>query len=42
MANKEIIALKLDLLKIKPDQDYGELWNHLGKIELKMVEKHEE
>lgn len=40
--NQMIIDLNLDLTQLKNHDDYRGLWKRLGKIELKMVEKHEE
>lgn len=37
-----MLNINLDLSEVKDINDYRDLWKHLGKIELKMVEKHEE
>ncbi len=42
MSNHKTIDLNLDLSNLKTHADYQELWNRIGKIEIKMVEKHEE
>ncbi len=38
----ELIDLNIDLEKIHSHQEYRELWNKLGKIEIKCIEKNEE
>lgn len=42
MEKKNNIDLNLDISRINNHEDYRELWQQLGKIEIKMVEKHEE
>lgn len=39
---KKNIDLNMDLSDIKDHQDYLKLWDGLGRIEIKMVEKNEE
>ena len=41
-SKSEIIDLNLDLSEIKNIEDYRALWQRMGKIEIKMVEQHEE
>jgi uncharacterized repeat protein (TIGR04076 family) len=40
--SKDILDLNIDVCSIKSHEDYRALWNRLGKIEIKMVEKNEE
>jgi len=42
MKKKDGIDLNIDVSTIKNHEEYRELWQRLGKIEIKMVEKHEE
>jgi uncharacterized repeat protein (TIGR04076 family) len=42
MHHNEPIDLRIDIEKIKNHEDYKDLWNRIGKIEIKCVEKHEE
>ena len=42
MNHKDIIDLNLDLSDVKTHEDYKELWEKIGKIEIRMVEKNEE
>jgi uncharacterized repeat protein (TIGR04076 family) len=42
MNKKDLIDLNIDIDSIKSHQDYQALWQKIGKIEIKMVEKHEE
>jgi uncharacterized repeat protein (TIGR04076 family) len=42
MGKNNSIDLNVDLSKIKNHEDYRGVWQRLGKIEIKMVEKHEE
>lgn len=42
MDNKDVIDLNIDVSQIHNHQEYGELWKRIGKIEIRMVEKHEE
>jgi len=39
---KDPIDLNLDMSQIHNHQEYRELWKKIGKIEIRMVEKHEE
>jgi len=38
----DMIDLNIDVSRIRDHQEYGELWKRIGKIEIRMVEKHEE
>jgi uncharacterized repeat protein (TIGR04076 family) len=38
----ECIDLNIDINKIKSHDDYKKLWEKIGKIEIKMIEKNEE
>jgi uncharacterized repeat protein (TIGR04076 family) len=38
----ESLDLNLDFITIKNHKDYRNVWDNLGKVEIKMVEKHEE
>ena len=42
MPNDELIDLNIDVGNIKSHEEYKELWNKVGKIEIRMVEKNEE
>jgi uncharacterized repeat protein (TIGR04076 family) len=42
MDRNDIIDLNIDIAGIHNHQDYQALWQRMGKIEIKMVEKHEE
>ncbi len=42
MGEKELLDLNIDISSIKSHQDYQALWQKIGKIEIKMVEKNEE
>ena len=42
MEKKDFIDLNIDVSKLKNHEDYQGVWQRLGKIEIKMVEKHEE
>ncbi len=42
MNDPDCIDLNLDMSRIRDHEDYREMWKRLGKIEIKMVEKHEE
>jgi len=39
---RDTIDLNLDTSQIHNHQEYRELWKNIGKIEIRMVEKHEE
>jgi uncharacterized repeat protein (TIGR04076 family) len=42
MGNQDCIDLNIDTSAIQSHQDYQALWQKIGKIEIKMVEKNEE
>jgi uncharacterized repeat protein (TIGR04076 family) len=42
MKNEQDLDLNIDLSAVKTHDDYHKLWERLGKIEIKMVEQHEE
>jgi uncharacterized repeat protein (TIGR04076 family) len=42
MNSPDNIDLNIDLDKLKTHDDYKKLWEKMGKIEIKMVEQHEE
>jgi uncharacterized repeat protein (TIGR04076 family) len=42
MNGKKFLDLGIDVSVIKNHKDYRELWDEIGQIEIKMVEKHEE
>ncbi len=37
-----VIDLNIDVSRIADHRAYGELWKRIGRIEIRMVEKHEE
>src|SRR4030042_5505451 len=41
-SHKDTIDLNMDLSAIKNHSDYRKLWEKIGKIEVKMIEKNEE
>jgi uncharacterized repeat protein (TIGR04076 family) len=42
MNESDNLDLNIDLNRLKNHDDYHKLWERIGKIEIKMVEKHEE
>jgi uncharacterized repeat protein (TIGR04076 family) len=42
MPNNNSIDLNIDISNIKNHSDYQKLWQDIGKIEIKMIEKNEE
>lgn len=38
----EFLDLNIDIGSIKNHEEYRKLWDRIGKVEIKMVEKHEE
>mgnify|MGYP001182323117 CR=1 FL=1 len=42
MHDRELIDLHIDIEKIRNHDDYKELWNRIGRIEIRCVEKNEE
>jgi uncharacterized repeat protein (TIGR04076 family) len=42
MMDQKMLDLNVDISQIKNVEDYRELWKRIGKIEIKMVEQHEE
>ena len=42
MEREELIDLNLDLSRIGSHEEYQRVWQRIGKIEIRMVEKHEE
>ena len=42
MAQKDTIDLNMDISAIKSHEDYRKLWERIGRIEIKMIEKNEE
>ncbi len=42
MHDNELIDLHIDIEKIRNHDDYKELWNRIGRIEIRCVEKNEE
>ena len=42
MKNNDTLDLNLDYSKIKTYEEYREIWEKVGKIEVKMVEKNEQ
>ena len=41
-SKNDILDLNIDVSDIKNHEEYRKLWNKMGKIEIKMVEKNEE
>jgi len=42
MEKKEYFDLNIDISEIKSHDDYRKLWDKIGRIEIKMVEKNED
>ncbi len=42
MEHYELLDLNLDFSRIRSHEEYQRVWKQIGKIEIKMVEKHED
>ena len=42
MDDRDIIDVRVDVSRIRSHAEYRELWKRIGRIEIRMVEQHEE